>query len=875
MTKSRKAKQPKITAVDGLPLGRKKRVAALYAWIVKRGRLLTYLIGTAVVILWTVLRHITNGVNFDVVGQIGVAQQWAHGQHAGVQFGATNYFLKLPLYFLVNHVSFLSPMARILTLAIICNVATYLLIFWLFEHITRLYKVKRNGWLNIGMLWLATIAGKVFWVDYANSRNLETAGGVLLLYLTLRYYKLQQRTTLVWLTFAALLVFFADPLQLYVVGAGIGFAAIIRALYRRTKQSVVNVVALLVCFAIGFAGSKALDQLTSQYLKVSYLAAPLKHFTYNWPALKQTLESVGINTLTIFDADIFHHPIGFNTLRSGLNLLILMGLSVLVIRAYKKTPAKLPYLIVGAIIAVNYAVYIVTGQALGWQTSRYLLMVPLIGLALLTIVTTPSPKLRKRWLRGQYLAVIACLASAVLLGGALAISWPSRHSKDAPIYDNLAFMQEYGYTYGLSTRETGITVSYFSQGRVTILPMLCDASHDLTFSNLFYDQGALNELAGHNEDLPILVPPDGIRTNNDVCSVTDIMNQFGVPKRQLGSPTVGTALIYTGTTIQLELSNARQPVTANRGSKVIPHTQAAASLPRLNGCKQGTVDVIVAHPDDDLLFMNPSLSSQFVDKCIRTVYVTAADDGHPEPYWLNRENGVKAAYAAMAGVANNWSSTTITVRSHLITAASLLGRPSISLLFVRLPDGNVTGRGFERTGNVALARAAQNPKLQLHTLDRSSTYTYAQLVDTVAAIIANDRPAAIYTHISTGVLSNGDHSDHRAVGRIVLLAQTQASNKAPVDQFVGYPSNNLPPNLSTQQAVEKRQIFYDYANDDGMICLSADRCSIEDTYGRYFSRSYEIKTQTTSPQALGHRHQTKHAPETFALGDLVLSSHYL
>src|SRR4030065_910866 len=58
---------------------------------------------------------------------------------------------------------------------------------------------------------------------------------------------------------------------------------------------------------------------------------------------------------------------------------------------------------------------------------------------------------------------------------------------------------------------------------------------------------------------------------------------------------------------------------------------------------------LVAHQDDDLIFMNPMLSRS-IDSGARvtTVYLTAGDAGLGDPgYWSEREEGVRAAYSEM------------------------------------------------------------------------------------------------------------------------------------------------------------------------------------------------------------------------------------
>ena len=97
---------------------------------------------------------------------------------------------------------------------------------------------------------------------------------------------------------------------------------------------------------------------------------------------------------------------------------------------------------------------------------------------------------------------------------------------------------------------------------------------------------------------------------------------------------------------------------------------------------------IVAHQDDDLLFQSPALISAIRGGlCVRTVYVTAGDANDSAAYWTSRENGVKAAYAQLAGVANIWTMSDAGIAGHPIPVATLDAATNISLAFMRLPDG--------------------------------------------------------------------------------------------------------------------------------------------------------------------------------------------
>ena len=76
---------------------------------------------------------------------------------------------------------------------------------------------------------------------------------------------------------------------------------------------------------------------------------------------------------------------------------------------------------------------------------------------------------------------------------------------------------------------------------------------------------------------------------------------------------------------------------------------------------------IVAHLDDDLLFMNPDISSGIhAGQVTRTVFAVAPVMRGLSRYWESREAGSKAAYAHMAGVDNHWRTEQITIEGDLL-----------------------------------------------------------------------------------------------------------------------------------------------------------------------------------------------------------------
>ena len=517
-----------------------------YNLLTSNVRGLTLAGGSTVVSLWTLLRHINNGINYDVVGQIGLAQQWQHGLMSGAQLGATNYLLKMPVYLTVNAIHFIPPMDRLLLLAILFNVATFILLFFVYEKILNLYKIKVRTWLYLGTAWLATITGSVYWTDYANSRNLETVGGLWIIYLALKLFKYKQFSTIAWLFVSTSIVFYADPLQLYVCGSGITLFVMIHLILRRTRVSAIEAFTAPAITFLGFAGSQALVFLSKKFLHVTFLESPSSLASINWPSITVSTHNMAASTLNMFGADFLRKPSGFSTFRELLNAAVLTSIVILLIKLKSVSKYAANGLIL-TVILVNYLVYAASGQALQPTTSRYLVMVPLL---LVILFVLKSNDLNKKYMvKLQRTWFVFILTSSFMLIGALAISWPSRHSKDMHIYTVIRFMEKNNYAYGMSSREIGVTSTYFTDGKINILPMACNSNHTITPTNLFYDIAAFRKFNAYHGDVPIIVPPEGIRYIVN-CSMGDIVKQFGAPKHEILIPDIGMAMIYEASSIR-------------------------------------------------------------------------------------------------------------------------------------------------------------------------------------------------------------------------------------------------------------------------------------------------------------------------------------
>jgi LmbE family N-acetylglucosaminyl deacetylase len=264
-------------------------------------------------------------------------------------------------------------------------------------------------------------------------------------------------------------------------------------------------------------------------------------------------------------------------------------------------------------------------------------------------------------------------------------------------------------------------------------------------------------------------------------------------------------------------------------------------------CSGPTVMNIVAHQDDDLLFMNPDLlhSIQAGD-CVRTVYVTAGDAGSGEFYWLSREQGSEAAYSEMIGGQDSWIQSTVELNSHeFITVASPKDDTKISLIFMYFPDGNLKGQGFSDTHFQSLASLYSGAISKINTIDGQSTYTATQFKAALTTLMHVYQPTEIRTQANYVSTIYPDHSDHMAVGRFVKQAYSQYETEqfnnevtVPIKYYIGYPIHAMPVNVSGKDLQEKEAAFFAYAKFDPSSCSSVVACK-KTAYNSYLPREYQ------------------------------------
>ncbi|MFJ2471803.1 PIG-L family deacetylase [Streptomyces sp. NPDC087659] len=291
----------------------------------------------------------------------------------------------------------------------------------------------------------------------------------------------------------------------------------------------------------------------------------------------------------------------------------------------------------------------------------------------------------------------------------------------------------------------------------------------------------------------------------------------------------------TGTLLNLPDADRREARTVPAGPIVQPVRTTAGER----------VVQIVAHPDDDLFFMNPDTAQSLATgRSLTSVYLTAGEsDGvnarrdDPSPpqadkaaYAEARQNGIRAAYAEMAtgDRTSPWSRSAVpTAGGGTAELDTLRAKPWISLVWVQLREaGSIHGDRPDSLHGLWDGRVdSLSSQLSSGTPVREDfAYTKDQVVETVAGLLQRFRPTFVRIQDPTpGRTAKGtytDHQDHLYGARFAqaALARYAAVPGHPafgVQTYLGYSTGRLPRTLGPADAAAKLRTLKTYAWTDG------------------------------------------------------------
>lgn len=190
---------------------------------------------------------------------------------------------------------------------------------------------------------------------------------------------------------------------------------------------------------------------------------------------------------------------------------------------------------------------------------------------------------------------------------------------------------------------------------------------------------------------------------------------------------------------------------------------------------------VSAHPDDWQLFMNPKAyeSLKNPENKVLFLHTTAGDAGYGmgnDGYALAREEGSLRAIRFMCNtrvendaLGKDMNEQTVEIEGHPVLKYTYANAVSY---FLRIPDGNYEGPGYEIHNFTSLRKLYEKTKNSISAIDKSTSYTSIEdLKATLEGLISREaegKEDIIFNIAETDTTLNpGDHSDHLYSSRIM------------------------------------------------------------------------------------------------------------
>lgn len=248
---------------------------------------------------------------------------------------------------------------------------------------------------------------------------------------------------------------------------------------------------------------------------------------------------------------------------------------------------------------------------------------------------------------------------------------------------------------------------------------------------------------------------------------------------------------------------------------------------------------VVAHQDDDLLFLNPDLLTEIRRGAkVRTVFLTAGDNGEGPDYYLSREVGSRAGYSLMAGTNARWRLCDAGIPGHPAVLAQLPGS-NVSHVSLRLPDGYLDGNGTPANPGDSMQRVWLGETSTLTAVDGSSSYTRDELVETIRYLMEDFAPTEVRTQDYVSGFGGHDHSDHYAAAYFTRAASAAYTGKHTLRSYQCYETAVRPANVSGRLLADKKAAFYTYAQHDVHVCGSDESC-VGSPYELWLPKQYTM-----------------------------------
>lgn len=264
------------------------------------------------------------------------------------------------------------------------------------------------------------------------------------------------------------------------------------------------------------------------------------------------------------------------------------------------------------------------------------------------------------------------------------------------------------------------------------------------------------------------------------------------------------------------------------GDNIYPDGQPLPTAPALT---------IVAHQDDDLLFMQPEEYAAFAsgDGAVN-VYVTAGNALKGVDYAELRYRSLRAAYGGIVG-SDRWDCGWITVLDHPVEHCRV---GKASLVFLGYPDGGKQGEYAH-----SLLKLWEGEIDSAETVAHEpSTYTQQELIDVVAEIIDEVNPQVLRT-LEVSAAHGRDHSDHMMVGALSVLALGKAHASPRLISYRGYDTESEPENVLPAYYARSLAPLARYEGCvDGSVSCGVEKAMVDDAHSVWMHRRYSVGFRT-------------------------------
>lgn len=214
--------------------------------------------------------------------------------------------------------------------------------------------------------------------------------------------------------------------------------------------------------------------------------------------------------------------------------------------------------------------------------------------------------------------------------------------------------------------------------------------------------------------------------------------------------------------------------------------------------------MVIAHFDDDMIFMQPELPRAIEGGSLTTIYVTSGDPVHGDGRAGFNFAAARIAYSSVAGPVD-WDCGYLTVNDAPVHHCRLRGRP-ISIIGMDIPDG-----GLDGSGELSTLRLAQGEIDEVPILGPiGGVATGDSITDTLGALISATAPAQIHA-LDLAATHGYDHSSHLFSSSFALWAAARIGYAGELRWHRGYNVRETPVTLEGDEYEQAKHMigYYD------------------------------------------------------------------